>query len=72
MQLLLCQNLTELYIYPQGPTTHIQIQTQTHKKRAILIQSKFLEERCLSFIDWLETQTKCPTYPGKHQTLYHN
>lgn len=70
MQLLLCQNLTELYIYPQGPTIHIQI--QTHRNKAILIQREFLGEHCLSFIDQLERQTKWPTYPGKHQTLFHN
>lgn len=71
-QLLLCQNSTELYIYPQGPTIHIQIQTQTHRNKAILIQREFLEEHCLSFIDYLERQTKWPIYPGKHQTLFHN
>lgn len=67
MQLLLCKNLTELYIYiPQGPTTHNQIQTKTHRNKAVLIQRQFLEEHYLSFIDKLKRQTKWPTYPGKH------
>lgn len=71
MQLLLCQN-SGLCVHPQGPTIHILIQSQTHRNKAILTQREFLEEYCLSFIDWLERQTKWTTYPGKPQTTFHN